>query len=183
MARRTTFWTIGHGNRSIGEFLALLKEAEIECLVDVRAYPASRRHPQFARESLEQSLTAAEVGYVWEGSALGGRRKPSAQSPNIALRNPGFRAYADHMMSAEFGHACERLAQIGRTRRTAVMCAERLPWQCHRFFISDYLTAHSMRVIHLVGPGAAREHQLNGIARVRDGRLVYDRDTQLKLGI
>jgi uncharacterized protein (DUF488 family) len=183
MVRRATFWTVGHGNRSIEEFLALLKEAEVERLVDVRAYPASRRHPQFAREALEQSLVTAGIGYVWEGSALGGRRKPAEQSPNVALRNPGFRAYADHMMGREFQDAHERLVEIGRTRRTAVMCAERLPWQCHRFFISDYLTAHSMRVIHLIGPGAAQEHRLNSIARLRDGCLVYDRDTQLKLGI
>ena len=181
--RRVTFWTIGHGNRSIEEFLALLKEAEVACLVDVRAYPASRRHPQFAREALEQSLATAGIGYLWEGSALGGRRKPAKESPHVALRNPGFRAYADHMMSGEFGAAHERLVEIGRTRRTAVMCAERLPWQCHRFFISDYLTAHSMRVIHLVGPGAAREHRLNASARVCDGRLLYDKETQLKLGI
>ena len=91
-------WTIGHGNRSIGEFVGLLKDAAIECLVDVRAYPASRRHPQFARERLDSSLADAGVRYLWEGTALGGRRKPGKNSPHVALRNGGFRAYADHMM-------------------------------------------------------------------------------------
>ena len=178
MARLPTLWTIGHGNRPLEEFLALLKEARIESLVDVRAYPASRRHPQFAREALEKSLAPGEIRYVWEGPALGGRRKPAKESPHVALRNPQFRAYADHMMTGEFRDAIERLTGIAAATRSAIMCAERLPWQCHRFLVSDYLEAHGTPVVHLIGAAAAREHHLNPVARLRDGVLVYDGETQ-----
>lgn len=174
----TTYWTAGHGNRSIEEFIALLKEAAIECLVDVRAYPASRRHPQFAREALARSLEQAGVRYEWEGKALGGRRRPAVGSPHTALRSAAFRAYADHMATAEFRSGMERVAARAGAARVAVMCAERLPWECHRFLISDYLVAHGATVTHLVNEGSAREHRLNPIARVRDGQLIYDGETQ-----
>ena len=179
----TGLWSIGHGNRPLEEFLALLAEARIGCLVDVRAYPASRRHPQFARAALETALPAAGIGYLWEGKALGGRRKSSQESPHIALRNSGFRAYADHMMTDEFQAALERLIGLGRGRRTAVMCAERLPWQCHRYFISDSLVARGVPVTHLISPQQARTHELNKLARSECGRLVYDAGEQLELGL
>jgi uncharacterized protein (DUF488 family) len=174
-------FTIGHGNRPIEELLALLKEAGIECLVDVRAYPASRRHPQFAREALERSLARAGIRYVWEGKALGGRRRPSKDSRHVALRSPAFRAYADHMEGAEFRAGAARLVDLSRSTRVSVMCAERLPWQCHRFLISDFLVASGERVCHLVGEGSAREHGLNTVARLRGGELVYDGETQAGL--
>ncbi len=183
MTQETRLWTIGHGNRPLEEFLSLLQAAGIECLVDVRAYPASRRNPQFAREALEQSLAAEGIRYIWEGKAMGGRRKPAADSPHVALTNPSFRAYADHMTSGEFRDAHERLVGTARGAHTAIMCAERLPWQCHRFLISDYSTAHAVRVLHIVGAGAAREHRMNAIARVRDAHLVYDGETQRPLGL
>jgi uncharacterized protein (DUF488 family) len=176
-------YTIGHGNRSIEEFLGLLKDAAIECLVDVRAYPASRRHPQFARASLEISLAGAGIRYVWEGTALGGRRKPEPDSPHIALGNPGFRAYADHMTTQEFRDALARLIGLGRAAPAAVMCAERLPWECHRFLISDSMMASGQGVIHLINPGSRREHALSAIARMRGGDLVYDGAAQRKLGL
>src|SRR5215471_2457273 len=135
MTEAITLWTIGHGNRSIEAFLALLRDAGIRCLVDVRAYPASRRHPHFARTALEQSLAHAGVRYVWEGKALGGRRTPAATSAHLALDDPQFRAYADHMMTLAFREALERLIRCGCAERTAFMCAERLPSECHRSFI------------------------------------------------
>jgi uncharacterized protein (DUF488 family) len=174
----TTYLTAGHGNRSIDEFVALLKEAAIERLVDVRAYPASRRHPQFARAALERSLGEAGIRYEWEGKALGGRRKPAPDSPHVALRSPAFRAYADHMTTGEFRAGIERVEAAAQTSRVVVMCAERLPWECHRFLISDYLVAAGATVVHLVNPGSTREHRLNPVARLRDGKLVYDGATQ-----
>jgi uncharacterized protein (DUF488 family) len=174
----TTYFTAGHGNRSIDEFVDLLKEAAIDCLIDVRAYPASRRHPQFARAVLERSLAEAGIRYEWEGKALGGRRRPAADSPHVALRSLAFRAYADHMASAEFRGGVERLDALARSARVAVMCAERLPWECHRFLISDYLISQGAAVVHLVNAGARREHRLNPIARLEGGRLVYDGKTQ-----
>ena len=125
-------WSIGHGSRAIGEFTELLREAGIECVADIRAYPASRRHPQFNRESLERSLADIGIRYVWEGKALGGRRKAGANSPHVALKNAGFRAYAGHMESAGFRDALGRLVESAGAQRIAIMCAERLPWQCHR---------------------------------------------------
>ena len=177
----TGIHTIGHGNRSSEEFIALLAEAGIECLVDVRAYPASRRHPQFAREALERSLADAGVRYVWEGTDLGGRRKPGKDSLHIALRSPAFRAYAGHMETEAFRQGIERLVELGRTSRAAIMCAERLPWECHRFLISDYLVARGECVVHLVNPGTAQEHVLNPAVRLENGRLIYDAGEQLGL--
>jgi len=180
---RRLIWSIGHGSRSIEEFVGLLEEAAIECLVDVRAFPASRRHPQFARASLESSLTAAGIRYVREGTALGGRRKPEANSPHVALRNPGFRAYAGHMASEEFRQALDRLAATGDGGRTAIMCAERLPWRCHRYLIADSLVVRGVRVLHVVGPGQIKEHALNRLARSDHGTLVYDAGEQPPLGL
>jgi uncharacterized protein (DUF488 family) len=174
-------YTIGHGNRSIEEFLALLKEAGIECLVDVRAYPASRRHPQFAREALERSLGEGGIRYVWEGKALGGRRRLAKDTPHIALKSPAFRAYAGHMTTAEFREGLERLIELGREQGTAVMCAERLPWECHRHLISDSLVARDVAVEHIVTAGGARPHALSALARQEGNILIYDTGEQLGL--
>jgi len=178
-----TIFTVGHGNRAIGEFVALLRDAGIECLVDVRAYPVSRRHPQFARETLEKSLTQAGSRYAWEGKSLGGRRKVAKDSPHIALKSPGFRAYADYMATGEFRAGLDRLLELQRTARAAIMCAERLPWECHRNLIADSLSARGVPVVHLMGPGESREHTLNALARREGERLVYDAGEQLRLGI
>ena len=176
-------WTIGHGNRPLGEFLSLLKEAGIECLVDARAYPASRRHPQFARESLDKSLADAGVRYLWEGKALGGRRKLEKNSPHVALRNPGFRAYAGYMTTEEFRQALDRLVETGRERRTAIMCAERLPWKCHRHLVADSLVARGAAVEHIIGANAMQQHALNPLARPQGDNLVYDAGEQRALKV
>jgi uncharacterized protein (DUF488 family) len=178
-----TVCTVGHGNRAIGDLLALLGDAGIECLVDVRAYPASRRHPQFSREALERSLPAAGIRYAWEGKSLGGRRKAVADSRHIALRNPSFRAYADHMETEEFRDGLARLIELAGVSRTAIMCAERLPWECHRNLIADSLAARDVRVLHLMDRGENREHALNPAARREGERLVYDAGEQLPLGL
>ena len=176
-----TVYTIGHGNRAIEEFLGLLQGAAIECLVDVRAYPASRRHPQFSRDALEGALAVAGVRYAWEGKSLGGRRRAAADSPHIALRSPGFRAYADYMTTEEFRAGLERLIERAAGDRVAIMCAERLPWQCHRNLISDSLAARGIGVRHLMDKGEIREHTLNPIARQDGERLIYDAGEQLGL--
>jgi len=175
-------YTVGHGNRPIEEFIGLLREAGIECVVDVRAFPASRRHPQFGRESLERILAGTGIQYVWEGKALGGRRRLVKNSPHLALKNAGFRAYAGHMETEVFQQGLDRLVESGRRQRSAVMCAERLPWQCHRNLLADSLVARGIRVLHLLSPGQNMEHVLNRLARVDGQRLVYDAGEQLALG-
>ena len=175
-------YTVGHGNRPIEDFIGLLREAGIECVVDVRAFPASRRHPQFGRESLERSLADAGIQYVWEGKSLGGRRRLVKNSPHLALKNAGFRAYASHMETEVFQRGLDRLIETGRRQRSAVMCAERLPWQCHRNLVADSLVARGIRVLHLLSPGQGLEHALNRLARVDGQRLVYDAGEQLALG-
>ena len=179
----TTIFTIGHGNRPLDELIALLRQTRIEALVDVRAFPASRRHPQFARAALEQALAVAGIGYLWEGPALGGRRRPAADSPHTALRNASFRAYADHMMQPDFQRALDRLSALASEKRAALMCAERLPWHCHRFLISDSLTARDIPVTHIISEGQTRPHAFSKFARIDGELLVYDVGMQSDLGL
>lgn len=179
----TTVYTIGHGSRGAEEFIALLNGAGVSCLQDVRAFPMSKRHEQFNREVLEKSLAAADVGYRWEGQAMGGRRRLMPGSPNIALRNDSFRAYADHMQTPEFQQALDRLIAHADETATAIMCAERLPWQCHRYLISDSLVARGVEVRHIMEGGKQQEHQLNAVARVEGNAVIYDRNTQSTLDV
>ena len=176
-----TIYTIGHGNRALDEFVGLLDENGVACLVDVRAFPGSRRHPHFGRGELERSLPAAGVEYVWEGKALGGRRRARADSPHTAMRNDSFRAYADHMSTAEFREGVDRLLERRARMPIAIMCAERLPWQCHRYMISDYLVAGSIDVRHIIDGSSPRSHRLRPEARVTEDGLVYDANTQSSL--
>ena len=167
-------FTIGHGTRSIEEFIAILQAGAIDVLIDVRRFPGSRRHPHFAREALEGSLPASGIHYEWWGEVLGGRRKPSPGSPNIAWRVDGFRAYADHMATAEFRSALGRLEARATTEKQAVMCAETLWWRCHRRLIADALVAHGLEVTHL-GMGRDEIHRLHENARISEqGIVVYD---------
>jgi uncharacterized protein (DUF488 family) len=179
----TTIFTIGHGNRASVEFVALLREAGVECVVDVRAHPASRRHPQFARDSLDKSLADAGIRYVWEGKALGGRRKLEKNSPHVALRNPAFRAYADHMATDEYHRGVERLLEVARSTPTAILCAEQLPTQCHRCLVADSLVARGAAVEHIIGAGAMQQHALNPLARPQGDNLVYDAGKQRTLKV
>jgi uncharacterized protein (DUF488 family) len=168
-------FTVGHSTRSQEELIAILKEAGVERLVDVRRFPGSRRHPQFGKEALRAGLAAAGIAYRHEPD-LGGRRDPRPDSLNTAWRVAGFRGYADHMASPEFRAAVERLA-AGSSLPTAVMCAEALPWKCHRQLIADALVARGIEVVHLLAPGQRQAHVLNPSAAVGlDGVLVYASD-------
>ncbi|MGH8750463.1 MAG: DUF488 family protein [Burkholderiales bacterium] len=178
-----TLWTIGHGTRSGDELVRMLTEAGVECLMDVRSYPGSRRNPQFSREPLATLLTNHGIEYQWQGEGLGGFRRPKSNSKNIALRSEGFRGYADYMQSAQFKQAIEDLIQQAQQTRIACMCAERLPWQCHRNLISDYLVTQGIAIMHLVAPGQTRQHALNPVARFSGGELIYDRTTQMQLKV
>jgi uncharacterized protein (DUF488 family) len=169
---KITLWTIGHSTRTIEDFLALLNAHEIEALVDVRRFPGSRRHPQFGQEQLTKSLGRAGIGYL-HFPELGGRRRARPDSPNTAWRNAAFRGYADYMMTSDFLAGIEGVIGLAREKRTAIMCAEALWWQCHRALISDFLKAQSTKVIHIVGTGKTQEHPFTSAARIEDGELSY----------
>ena len=169
-------YTVGHSTRSADELLALLQDAGVRELVDVRRFPASRRHPQHNRGALEGSLAAAGIAYRFLGESLGGRvpqRVPTAASRNNGWNVPAFRYYADAMPAPEFQGGLARLEADARQRPTAVLCAERLWWQCHRRLIADALTVRGWTVVHLLEPGKSQEHRLTEFARVEDGALIY----------
>lgn len=172
-------YTIGHSTRTLDELIAALKAHEIATLVDIRAFPMSRRLPQFNRESLEKSLPAAGIRYAWMKALGGYRKKNLEESPNIALRNQSFRNYADHMLTPEFENAMAELLALAEHSRTAYMCAERVYFHCHRMLVSDWLVAHGHEVMHIDAEGPEKPHRLTPEARVIDGKLIYRGDRLL----
>lgn len=160
-----TIYTVGHSTRSAEELLALLEEGGVRLLADVRAFPSSRRHPQFNRGALAEWLPKAGIEYL-HLPGLGGRRTPAPDSPNTGWRELAFRGYADHMRSEEFGTALAELEGAGRGAPTAIMCAEAVWWRCHRRLIADALLVRGWRVEHLgIGEGRA-VHELPAFAVV-----------------
>jgi uncharacterized protein (DUF488 family) len=174
-----TLYTIGHSTRTLDELIEALHAHSILTLADIRSFPMSRRLPHFNRESLEKTLPATGIQYVWI-KELGGRRKTIRDdSPNIAWRNSSFRNYADYMLTEEFQCAAAELVRMAEKSRTAYMCAERVYFQCHRMLVSDWLTAHGHQVLHIDGTGPAKPHKLLAEARVIEGELIYRGDLPL----
>jgi uncharacterized protein (DUF488 family) len=173
----STVWTIGHSTRPIDELLKLLLAHEIALLVDVRTVARSRFNPQFNRDALAHSLNNAGLRYR-HLSELGGLRKPKKNSVNLGWRNESFRGYADYMQTEEFKAAFETLMVDSRSQRTAVMCAEAVPWRCHRSLIADMLTIRGWTVQHIVNPKEVRVHSLTSFAVEQDGILTYPRHPQ-----
>jgi uncharacterized protein (DUF488 family) len=168
--------TVGHGTLAAEELAALLRDAGIASLVDVRRFPGSRRHPQFGHDALEDWVPLlAGARYRWEAE-LGGFRRPSPASPNIALENPSFRAYADYMETPPFEAALAALLLGGSTEQTAVMCSESLWWRCHRRLIADAaVLLQGATVLHLGHDGRVKPHvPTSGVRRTGDGTLRYD---------
>jgi uncharacterized protein (DUF488 family) len=172
-------YTIGHSTRMLRELIAALRAHQIETLVDIRAFPMSRRLPQFNRDALEKSLPEAEIQYVWMKTLGGYRKKIVEESPHIALRNDSFRNYADYMLTAEFEQAAAQLITLAEQKRTAYMCAERVYFHCHRMLVSDWLVARGHEVQHMDGAGPVKPHVLMADARIVDGRLIYRGDRLL----
>jgi uncharacterized protein (DUF488 family) len=168
----STIWTIGHSTRPLDEFLGLLAHYRIEALADVRRLPGSRRHPQYAQAALRAELAAVGVAYRWFPS-LGGRRRPRADSPNVAWRNASFRGYADHMDSEEFANGLDELLALSSRLRTALMCAEAVWWRCHRALIADALRVRGIEVVHILDAQHSTVHPYTSPARVQGGRLSY----------
>lgn len=174
-----TFYTIGHSTRSLDELVSALKAHQIETLVDIRAFPMSRRLPQFNRPSLDQTMPAAGIRYIWMKDLGGYRKKSLPDSPNIALRNKSFRHYADYMLTSEFERAISELVNLAGHSRTAYMCAERVYFRCHRMLISDWLVLHGHEVLHIDAEGPVKPHKVMEEARLIDGQLLYRGDLLL----
>ncbi|HJR70554.1 MAG TPA: DUF488 domain-containing protein [Gammaproteobacteria bacterium] len=171
-APRTTVYTVGHSTLPIERFLAVLRAHGIERVADVRTVPRSRRNPQFNADALAESLRAAGIEYA-PLRELGGLRKPRADSPNAGWRNDAFRGYADYMQTPEFARGLERLLELGRERRTAIMCAEAVPWRCHRSLVADALAVRGVPVVEILGEAERRAHTLTPFARVQGTTITY----------
>lgn len=173
-------YTIGHSTRSFDELVQLLRAHGVMQVADVRSYPASRRHPHFARAALEISLPASGLEYRWMPGLGGLRHSPAATSPNRGWRVEGFRAYADHMLTPEFETTIAELETWARAAPTAFMCAEAYYRKCHRQLLSDALHVRGWEVLHIASESAPTLHRLTGFARVlEDQKLVYPGDAEL----
>lgn len=171
-------YTIGHSTRELHELVALLKENGVTRLADVRRYPGSRRYPHFSDDALSKSLPDNGLSYI-HFEDLGGRRKPHSDSPNTALRNEQFRAYADYMATEEFRSAVDRLLDSDQT--TVCMCAEAVPWRCHRNLLSDELVRRGIEVVHILQPHQRKEHVMSASAVVESDHVAYPGEAQTKL--
>jgi len=190
-------WTIGHSTRGIDEFVSLLKQNEINLLADVRAWPGSKRYPQFNKDALTESLRAHGIRYQ-HFPELGGKRKSKPDSRNTAWRNASFRGYADYMETEQFQQGVERLLAFARSdglgsRRNerdgweavtpcaiAIMCAEAVWWRCHRSLIADYLKARGVEVLHVLSANKVEPHPYTSAARIVNGELSYAEDDLLR---
>ncbi len=171
--------TLGHSTRPLEEFLDLPEQHGCGTVVDVRILPRSRRYPHFDRAALSSSLAGRRIGYR-HCAALGGLRRPlpSTESVNRGLRNERFRAYADHMQTAEFADAVARLVDLAGADRCAVMCAEAVPWRCHRSLLADALVARGCRVLHVIDSGRTELHRLHKGAAVTNGSVSFPADPE-----
>lgn len=169
------FFTVGHSNRTIGQFIDILRDADIGIIIDVRKLPGSRVHPQFDGDRLAQSLAEVQIGYELIPS-LGGRRRKAEQIPdetNAAWRNRSFHNYADYALSDGFREGLDRLIRLGEDRRCALMCSEAAWWRCHRRIIADHLLARGMEVYHLMSKDRIQEAVPTVGAVFQSGTVVY----------
>src|SRR5699024_8944552 len=176
MADQDHIWTVGHSNRSLEAFIELLTAHEIELVDDVRRFPGSNTHPHFARQDLRLSLAGVGISY-YHFPALGGRRGPPASdSPNTAWRVASFAGYADYMQTSAFNTALYSLVCEARIRQTAGMCAEALPWRCHRRLICDALVIQGWQVNDILGPNKTESHKLTAFCRMENNQISYPAD-------
>ncbi len=165
-------YTIGHSTRTLDDFIALLRAHGIARLVDIRTVPRSRRNPQFDRDALPAALERAGIGYI-HLAGLGGLRHARKDSVNTGWRNASFRGYADYMQTPEFERALEDLIALAGEAPAAIMCAEAVPWRCHRSLVADALTVRGISVEHILGPGRPQPHSLTPFARVEGEHILY----------
>jgi uncharacterized protein (DUF488 family) len=164
--------TIGHSNRPIEEFIDLLRQNEVAVLLDIRTVPKSRHNPQFGQDQLPLSLKEAGIAYR-QMPGLGGLRRALKDSPNSGWRNTSFRGYADYMQTPEFAENVEAVIALAQTTRCALMCAESVPWRCHRSLVADALLVRGIAVEHIINPGKRRPATLTPFAKVEGTRILY----------
>ena len=171
-----SLYSIGHGNRSIEEFVTMLRDFHIENLADIRSHPGSKRNPHFNKENLESSLNKVGISYTWFPD-LGGFRRTGlgSESPHVAFRSSGFRNYADYMTTKSFHTAAGKLCRLATRGSTCFMCAETLPHKCHRSLLADYLLVMGIETIHIVDSQHTKAHRLSPLATVSDNLILYDR--------
>jgi uncharacterized protein (DUF488 family) len=167
-----TVYTIGHSTRTLEEFTEFLQTYHLTLLIDVRTAPHSRHNPQFNKETLPTTLKHLGIKYI-HLPEIGGLRHPKPDSINSALENASFRGYADYMQTKEFTDALLKIMALARENCLALMCAEALPWKCHRILISDALVARHVRVLHIIGKDSTITHQLNELAHVEGSQVTY----------
>jgi len=172
-----TIFTIGHSTRPIDEFIDFLRSNDVTQLVDIRTIPKSRHNPQFNSDVLAASLRAAHIRYK-HMKELGGLRHAQRDSVNLGWRNTSFRGFADYMQTDEFAAALDRAIELAKERPTALMCAEAVPWRCHRSLVADALSVRKIRVLEIVSNATPKEHTLTPFARVRGTRITYPSDQQ-----
>jgi len=165
-------FTLGHSTLPIERFIAVLQTYGIECLADIRTVPRSRHNPQFNQDALAASLPVEHIEYV-PMQTLGGLRHARKDSPNTGWRNASFRGYADYMQTTAFQDALEMLIQMSRQKRVAIMCAEAVPWRCHRSLVADALSVRGVPVIEILSQSSYRTHKLTPFARVEGGQISY----------
>ena len=170
--RVPTVHTIGHSTRPIDDFIDLLREHDITRVVDIRTIPKSRHNPQYWHDALESSLTGAGLGYTYLAE-LGGRRSRRKDSINTAWRNASFQGYADHMGTEEFHRGLDRLLDIAKGETPVIMCAEAVPWRCHRSLVGDALLAHGVEVLDIIGEGSTKPHRMTSFAVVDGVEVSY----------
>jgi len=177
MPSKREIFTIGHSTHSLEEFLSLLNQHRIKALVDIRRFPGSRKFPQFNQDELSSTLQKAGIEYHWL-EVLGGRRskKKDSSTVNLGLHNPGFRNYADYMLTEEFQSGIACMMEIAKDKRTSLMCAEGLFWRCHRRLVSDFLHANGLTIQHIMPSGELRPHSLTPGAVVENERITYPGD-------
>lgn len=173
--KKNPIFTIGHSNRTIEEFIRLLRENGVERVIDIRTIPKSRHNPQFNEDVLAAALRAKRIGYV-HLKKLGGLRHARADSVNLGWHNTSFRGFADYMQTEEFEQGLERAMKLAEAKPSALMCAEAVPWRCHRSLVADGLMVHGFPVMDIISASSPREHTLTPFARVRGTKIAYPDD-------
>jgi len=169
---KDAIFTVGHSTLPLEDFIALLAAYGIECLADIRTMPRSRHNPQFNGDTLDKALRAHKIEYV-PLPALGGLRHARKDSPNTGWRNTSFRGYADYMQTEEFARGLEELIALSRRSRTAIMCAEAVPWRCHRSLVADALEVRDIPVVEILSATVYRDHKLTTFAKVERHSITY----------